>query len=169
MNEDHQPYIEKCFYLNKLQIQKYNDPMLQGKHMATLIFFSFSMILFIILFRDMKSYGDSRKIFIYHTIILEPIFLKMVIPIIYLIIKKDFLKFFCTHTGINWVFENIRINVRCFQIMNDRSMVAPNEIKMNDFNLAENRMEILNETSNDISSRQNETNADEPNNENTDE
>ena len=53
--------------------------------------------------------------------------------------------------------------------MNDRSMVAPNEIKMNDFNLAENRMEILNETSNDISSRQNETNADEPNNENTDE
>ena len=55
MNEDHQPYIEKCFYLNKLQIQKYNDPMLQGKHMATLIFFSFSMILFIILFRDMKS------------------------------------------------------------------------------------------------------------------
>ena len=91
----------------KLNNAKYNDPMFTGKQMASLIIFSFSMILAIIIFRDFVPIIDPHKAFVYQVIIIEPILLKILIPIAYLIIKQDFSRYFCKNIKI--LYYNIII------------------------------------------------------------
>ena len=67
----------------KFNNAKYNDPMFTGKQMASLIIFSFSMILAIIIFCDFVPIVDPHKAFVYQVIIIEPILLKILIPIAY--------------------------------------------------------------------------------------
>ena len=83
----------ECFGL-RLNNAKYNDPMLTGKQMASLIISLFSMILAVIIFRDLVPIVNPHKAFVYQVIIIEPIFLKILIPIAYLTVKKDFCRFF---------------------------------------------------------------------------
>ena len=97
----------KCFGL-RLNNVKYNDPMFTGKQMASLVIFSFSMILAIIIFRDFVPIVDPHKAFVYQVIIIEPILLKILIPIAYLIIKQDFRRYFCKN--IKTLYDNIIIN-----------------------------------------------------------
>ena len=89
----------ECFGL-KLNNAKYNDPMCTGKQMASLIISSFSMILAIIIFRDFVHIVNPHMTFVYQVIIIEPIFLKILIPIAYLMIKKDFCRFFYMNVKI---------------------------------------------------------------------
>ena len=84
---------------------------------------------------------------------------------IYLSVKKDFSTFFYIETGLNQFFEKIRICLEGFPFMNNRSMVVPVEIELNNFSLAEKRIETLNDLSNDILNQKVETNADEKVNE----
>ena len=91
----------------KFNNAKYNDPMFTGKQMASLIIFSFSMILAIIIFRDFVPIVDPHKAFVYQVIIIEPILLKILIPIAYLIIKQDFRRYFCKNIKI--LYYNIII------------------------------------------------------------
>ena len=79
----------------KFNTSKYNDPMFTGRQMACLVAFSFGLILGIILFRDFNPHISPYKVFIYHTVIIEPIFIKMTIPTIYLAIRKDVRRFMC--------------------------------------------------------------------------
>ena len=71
--------------------------------------------------------------------------LKMVLPMIYLSVKKDFSNFFYTETGLNKFFEKIRIQIEGFPFMNNWSMVVPVEIELNTLGLAEKRIETLND------------------------
>ena len=98
----------ECFGV-RLNNAKYNDPMLTGKQMASLIIFSFSMILAIIIFRDFVPIVDPHKAFVYQVIIIEPILLKILIPIAYLIIKQDFRRYFCKNIKIIY-YNNIIYN-----------------------------------------------------------
>ena len=92
----------------KFNNAKYNDPMFTGKQMASLIIFSFSMILAIIIFRDFVPIVDPHKAFVYQVIIIEPILLKILIPVAYLIIKQVFCRYFFKNIKI--VYYNIVIN-----------------------------------------------------------
>jgi hypothetical protein len=94
----------KCFGL-RLNNVKYNDPMFTGKQMASLIISSFSMILAVIIFRDFAPIVNPHKAFVYQVIIIEPIFLKILIPIAYLRIKKDFHRFF--YMNVKILYHNI--------------------------------------------------------------
>ena len=100
-------HMMECLGL-KLNNAKYNDPMFTGKQMASLVIFSFSMILLIIIFRDFVPIVDPHKAFVYQVLIIEPILLKILIPIAYLIIKQDFRRYFCKNIKIS--YYNIIIN-----------------------------------------------------------
>ena len=96
---------------------KYNDPMFTGKQMASLVIFSFSMILVIIIFRDFVPIVDPHKAFVYQVIIIEPILLKILIPIAYLIIKPVFRRYFCKNIKIlyyNILFDNCNFTRKTF-------------------------------------------------------
>ena len=96
----------QCFGL-RLNNAKHNEPMFTGKQMASLIISSFSMILAIIIFRDFVPIVDPHKAFVYQVIIIEPVLLKILIPIAYLIIKQDFRRYFCKNIKI--LYYNIII------------------------------------------------------------
>ena len=101
----------------KFNNAKYNDPMFTGKQMASLIIFSFSMILAIIIFRDFVPLVDPHKAFVYQVIIIEPILLKILIPIAYLIIKQDFRLYFCKNVKIlyyNFIIYNCNFTQKTF-------------------------------------------------------
>ena len=93
--------VMECLGL-KFNNTKYNDPMFTGKQMASLIFFIFSMILAIIIFRDFVPIVDPHKAFVYQVIIIEPILLKILAPIAYLMIKQDFRKYFHKNIKISY-------------------------------------------------------------------
>ena len=70
----------------KINNSKHNDPMFSGIQMASIVSFSFCFVLSILY---LTLYINPRKIFLYQTLILEPIMLKIVVPIVYLIFKND--------------------------------------------------------------------------------
>ena len=98
---------------------KYNDPMFTGRQMACWATFSFGLILGVIVFRDFNEHVNPHQVFIYHTVIIEPIFIKMTIPTIYLAVRKDVRRFMCQEIMSLRIFENVAIpdwkNVRLFK------------------------------------------------------
>ena len=70
----------------KLNNSRHNEPMFTGIQMISVVSFSFGFVLLIIF---SSLFIDSRKIFLYQTMILEPLLMKMIIPIIYLLFRKD--------------------------------------------------------------------------------
>ena len=74
----------------KVNNSRHNEPMFTGIQMISVVSFSFGFVLAIIL---VQQFIDSRKIFLYQTMILEPLLMKVIIPIIYLMLRKDVLKF----------------------------------------------------------------------------
>ena len=84
---DVKPKNERNFpKLLKINNSKHNDPMFSGIQMASIVSFSFCFVLSILY---LTLYINPRKIFLYQTLILEPIMLKIVVPIVYLIFKND--------------------------------------------------------------------------------
>ena len=51
------------------------------------------MIITIIILRDLTQLINPHKIFVYQIVVLEPVFLEMVIPVVYLTLKKSFRRF----------------------------------------------------------------------------
>ena len=70
----------------KVNNSRHNEPMFTGIQMISVVSFSFGFVLAIIL---VQQFIDSRKIFLYQTMILEPLLMKVIIPIIYLMLRKD--------------------------------------------------------------------------------
>ena len=81
---------DQNIFIGKFNNRKSNVPMLSGKQMASIIFFSFSMILTMIL---LSTVINPHEVFLYQSLIFEPIFFKIVIPIIYLRLRKDFCRY----------------------------------------------------------------------------
>ena len=118
----------QCFGL-RLNNAKHNEPMFTGKQMASLIISSFSMILAVIIFRDLVPIVNPHKAFVYQVIIVEPVFLKILIPIAYLMIKKDFRRFFYMNVKILYynmitVLQFVK-NMICFNLKEEKG--ASNE------------------------------------------
>ena len=111
----------KTYTLNyfKFNNSKYNDPMFTGRQMACWATISFGLILGVIVFRDFNEHVNPHQVFIYHTVIIEPIFIKMTIPTIYLAVRKDVRRFMCQEIMSLRIFENVDIpdwkNVRLFK------------------------------------------------------
>ena len=88
---------------------KYNDPMFTERQMAALVIFSFGMVLTVLIFRDFMGYlgyqVNPHEMFVYQTVIFEPVFLNIIIPIAYLISRKRFRRFMFEQ--IRTVFLNI--------------------------------------------------------------
>ena len=70
----------------KVNNSRHNEPMFTGIQMISVVSFSFGFVLLIIF---SSLFIDSRKIFLYQTMILEPLLMKVIIPIIYLLFRKD--------------------------------------------------------------------------------
>ena len=83
----------------KVNNSRHNEPMFTGIQMISVVSFSFGFVLAIIL---VQQFIDSRKIFLYQTMILEPLLMKMIIPIIYLLFRKDVRSF---------MYKNIKENL----------------------------------------------------------
>ena len=114
----------------KFNNAKYNDPMFTGKQMASLIIFSFSMILAIIIFCDFVPIVDPHKAFVYQVIIIEPILLKILIPIAYLIIKPVFRRYFCKNIKIlyyNILFDNCNFTRKTFRNISNLTEHPPED------------------------------------------
>ena len=76
----------------KLNNSRHNEPMFIGIQMIAVVSFSFGFVLLIIF---SSLFIDPRKIFLYQTMILEPLLMKVIIPIIYLLFRKDVRTFIC--------------------------------------------------------------------------
>ena len=115
----------QCFGL-RLNNAKYNDPMFTGKQMSSLIISSFSMILAVIIFRDLVPIVNPHQAFVYQVLIVEPVFLKILIPIAYLMIKKDFYRFF--YMNVKMLYYNMITvlqfvkNMICFNLKEEKGV-----------------------------------------------
>ena len=83
----------------KLNNSRHNEPMFTGIQMIAVVSFSFGFVLLIIF---SSLFIDPRKIFLYQTMILEPLLMKVIIPIIYLLFRKDVRSF---------IYRNIKENI----------------------------------------------------------
>ena len=83
----------------KLNNSRHNKPMFTGIQMIAVVSFSFGFVLLIIF---SSLFIDPRKIFLYQTMILEPLLMKVIIPIIYLLFRKDVRSF---------IYRNIKENI----------------------------------------------------------
>ena len=63
------------------------------------------MILAIIIFRDFVPIVDSHQAFVYQVFIIEPILLKILSPIAYLMIKQDFGRYFCKNIKMSYCYN----------------------------------------------------------------
>ena len=70
----------------KVNNSRHNEPMFTGIQMISVVSFTFGFVLSLI-FSSLII--DPRKIFLYQTMILEPLLMKVIIPIIYLLFRKD--------------------------------------------------------------------------------
>ena len=70
----------------KINNSRHNEPMFTGIQMISVVSFSFG---FVLSFVFSSLFIDPRKIFLYQTMILEPLLMKTIIPIIYLLFRKD--------------------------------------------------------------------------------
>ena len=83
----------------KLNNSRHNEPMFTGTQMISVVSFSFG---FVLSFVFSSLFIDPRKIFLYQTMILEPLLMKVIIPIIYLLFRKDVRSF---------MYKNIKENI----------------------------------------------------------
>ena len=83
----------------KVNNSRHNEPMFTGIQMISVVSFSFG---FVLSFVFSSLFIDPRKIFLYQTMILEPLLLKVTIPIIYLLFRKDVRSF---------MYKNIKENI----------------------------------------------------------
>ena len=51
------------------------------------------MVITIIILRDLTQLINPHKMFVFQIVVLEPVFLEMVIPVVYLTLKKSFRRF----------------------------------------------------------------------------
>ena len=83
----------------KVNNSRHNEPMFTGIQMISVVSFSFG---FVLSFVFSSLFIDPRKIFLYQTMILEPLLMKVTIPIIYLLFRKDVRSF---------MYKNIKENL----------------------------------------------------------
>ena len=83
----------------KVNNSRHNEPMFTGIQMISVVSFSFG---FVLSFVFSSLFIDPRKIFLYQTMILEPLLMKVTIPIIYLLFRKDVRSF---------MYKNIKENI----------------------------------------------------------
>ena len=95
----------------------------------------FALILSIILFRDFHTHVNPHKVYIYHTVIIEPIVLKTILPITYLAMRKDVSKFMCKEILSLKIFENVTIpNWNNISLFKHRSCIPITEIELKQIN-----------------------------------
>ena len=70
----------------KINNSRHNEPMFTGIQMISVVSFAFSFVLGNIF---LSLFIDYHKIFLYQVMIVEPLSLKVIIPIIYLLFRKD--------------------------------------------------------------------------------
>ena len=70
----------------KLNNSRHNKPMFTGIQMISVVTFSFGLVLLNIF---LSLFIDHSMIFLYRTMIVEPLLMKVIIPIIYLLFRKD--------------------------------------------------------------------------------
>ena len=70
----------------KINNSRHNKPMFTGIQMISVVSFAFSCVLGNIF---LSLFIDYDKIFLYQVMIVEPLSLKVIIPIIYLLFRKD--------------------------------------------------------------------------------
>ena len=70
----------------KINNSRHNEPMFTGIQMISVVSFAFGFVL-VNLF--LSLFIDYHKIFFYQVMILEPLLLKVIIPIIYLLFRND--------------------------------------------------------------------------------
>ena len=70
----------------KVNNSRHNKPMFTGIQMISVVSFAFGFVL-VNLF--LSLFIDYHKIFFYQVMILEPLLLKVIIPIIYLLFRND--------------------------------------------------------------------------------
>ena len=70
----------------KVNNSRHNEPMFTGIQMISVVSFAFGFVL-VNLF--LSLFIDYHKIFLYQVMIVEPLSLKVIIPIIYLLFRKD--------------------------------------------------------------------------------
>ena len=100
----------------------------------------FALILSIILFRDFHTHVNPHKVFIYHTVIIEPIVLKTILPITYLAMRKDVSKFMCKEILSLKIFENVTIpNWNNISLFKHRSCIPITEIELKQINTGKNQ------------------------------
>ena len=70
----------------KVNNSRHNEPMFTGIQMISVVSFTFGFVLSLVF---SSLFIDPRKIFLYQIMILEPLLIKVIIPIIYLLFRKD--------------------------------------------------------------------------------
>ena len=70
----------------KVNNSRHNEPMFTGIQMISVVSFTFGFVLSLVF---SSLFIDPRKIFLYKTMILQPLLTKVIIPIIYLLFRKD--------------------------------------------------------------------------------
>ena len=70
----------------KINNSRHNEPMFTGIQMISVVSFAFSFVLVNIF---LSLFIDYPKIFLYQVMFVEPLSLKVIIPIIYLLFRKD--------------------------------------------------------------------------------